>query len=576
MKLKLNSSLNFHHYSSGRGIVGHISRDPQYIDNTNVDPKLSKYNAYYNLGDSRSHGNSVGSYKGLKSDIYDLDKQQWGGMLRHNNHQATKNHQPRRVKTLKQFMDTKTRHKRINYVVASLGKGSRNAINKAVRSYNPDVSDSTILNTYTKALEKYAYGYNQKYKYTRMLAYGTNVDETKTYGDSSPHVHMIVYILGHTKSGNPSASVNNAMAEELHVPMKKGREAFTKCRNFEAKRLLKDTQDTFNQTFHGLDLDLDFAPSHSKVTGLNMRQYKHYQKVQDSIKSIQSRRNSLRSNFENKYSSLDSVYKSKSTQNSSLASKNRLLNKNRSGVESLMKTRHYQLSEVDNKYLSASHACSFATSESIKDYYSLMSSYCSHAPVVFSSVCSGLVSSFSTSLFNVISSNSSVSESNTKVASSNSVAERSINKTIQGNNANISNFEIRRKRIKKEQDERAKKQDERKRKQDQRDKNFKAEYKKTIRIIKTNINSMISNGMEKIKSFASSAPQKISSAVSDVDIKLHRSSNIFHHGNRFSQASSSSPTGLNALKQYNQKQDAKNQSQIAKRQKYSRDNGFQR
>lgn len=522
--MKVNGNISFIKKFKPLNIseTGHVSRDPKHINNSNINPDDSKYNIYYNYSNQRSNGGNIhGSYKNMHQLVHKLDNQQWGKSLKKHNDSARKHHQPSRLKTMNEYLSGNKKH-RFEYALGSLGSNARQKIDRKIKSKFPKVTNAVIKEMYSLALVEYASGYNGRNHCTRLLGFGTNVDEDKKYLGAA-HVHFVLYNLGHTKTGKPSASLGRALANEYH--MSNARKAMSYWHKKESIALLANVQNVMNQKFRGLNLKLEYAPTHATQTGLTMTEYKskkvsqdmreNYARVYQKISQSRRQAHNLDTNNQNQQAINNSLV----SQNQFLEAENGQLSKNRVALDSLMKTKHIQLSSLNNLSLGVSSYLSHSTRSYLNNFSSYENQVSSASSMAFSAFSSdyfGQTVSFNTSVSSVSSSLSLASFSNSQVTDSNAIALSSMNKTIQNNNSYVNYFESERKRIKKLQDQREKRQDKREMKQNQRDKDFwKIARSYSNKIIGT-AESVVSSGFSAITSYAKIAPQKISSAVRSV------------------------------------------------------------
>lgn len=76
------------------------------------------------------------------------------------------------------------------------------------------VSEGEILKTYAEAYEGYVRAHNEHFKTLPIYHSDIHFDET------TPHGHDAIVVMGHTATGKPSHSLNNALAEHYGFPTK--------------------------------------------------------------------------------------------------------------------------------------------------------------------------------------------------------------------------------------------------------------------------------------------------------------------------------------------------------------------
>lgn len=139
-------------------------------------------------------------------------------------HNQTNNSKARRWETMDDFLASfegkKVRHKgketkNERWATASQisyfgNKDSLEALGDVLS--DAGISEGEILETYAKAYEGYVRAHNEHFKTLPIYHSDIHFDET------TPHGHDCIVVMGHTATGKPSDSINNALAEHYGFP----------------------------------------------------------------------------------------------------------------------------------------------------------------------------------------------------------------------------------------------------------------------------------------------------------------------------------------------------------------------
>lgn len=117
-------------------------------------------------------------------------------------------------------------------------------------------SDEEILEAYTAGYKNYVIDHNKEFK--TLPIYNSNIH----FDEATPHGHDAIVVMGHTKSGNPSDSFNNALSEHYndYPPNFKGKSKQMKRYRQDNDKLIMDNvgnalSDLANQ--YGLEIDFE-------------------------------------------------------------------------------------------------------------------------------------------------------------------------------------------------------------------------------------------------------------------------------------------------------------------------------
>lgn len=245
-------------------------------------------------------------------------------VYRHNNLKSVRNNPSKRI-TWKNLMYN-GRNNRPVYRTGVMTIGTADSADKMIktiqksnRRWNYFTARKRWARAMGNALVQWVYDYNKKNNFTKIISFGTNVDENRKSTDNlkpgAPHIHYKIIGLGQTKlssNGTPTEahisidkhgkkhhhsgshstfSVTAGLKMQYHTS--NFRKAFKRFRKNVDDEALKIVSKELKTRFTKVPLfqqKFQLTRTNSKDTGKSMTQYKHDKAIEDEVHSSEIKR----------------------------------------------------------------------------------------------------------------------------------------------------------------------------------------------------------------------------------------------------------------------------------------------
>lgn len=275
------SDKNYHSGKENRGKIKH--------ENEKINPELSKYNVEINKYNLRD----------LQHEHYDEKIEKHN---KHNNSEARRwgskegTLEEQKESALDSFLETfegkqmksqgkLTKNARWSTVSQIIYFGSDNTLNPFLDELEDSgASRDEIREVYSKAYENYVDKHNEEFPTLPIYSSDIHFDETTYHG----HDHILA--MGHTKTGNPSDSIDNALGEKYGYGsnFQEKVENFKKYREENDEYIYLAMSEAFEDLAEKYDLEVEFEPIRTGAKGgMSMEEYQRTEDLKSSEEELE-------------------------------------------------------------------------------------------------------------------------------------------------------------------------------------------------------------------------------------------------------------------------------------------------